>query len=103
MNLESKKQEALERILSDRQMQRVIELEPGIRTILALAADPQPRENRWVSYEALKRMMQPYIGFDARQEELRTCQHYDRLIEAIDELLPKASTGYLSGPDEEAI
>ncbi len=93
MNLEPKKQATLERIISNSRMQRVIELEPGICTILEIAADPEPRENRWIAYEALKRMMQPYVGFDARQEELRTCQHYDLMIDAINELLPD-SEGY---------
>lgn len=93
MNLELKKQATLERILSTSQMQQILELEPAIRTILEIAADPEPRKNRWIAYEALKRMIQPYVGFDARQQELRTCQHYDLMIEAIDTLLPE-SEGY---------
>lgn len=96
MSIEPTKQAALESILSNREMLRAVELEPAILTILEIAASPEPRTNRWVSYEALKRMARPYVGFDARQEELQTCQHYELLIDAIDRLLPDNEIGEIA-------
>jgi hypothetical protein len=93
MSVEPKKTAALEAVLSNTQMQEMITLEPGIRLILQIAADPEPRENRWIAYEALKRMSSPFVGYDARCSELQTCQQYDLLIDAIDALLPENEGG----------
>ncbi len=89
---EQKKQAALETICQRKAIQQIITIEPAVANILALAADPEPRENRWVAYEALKRMSSPFVGWDARRDELRTEAHYDSLIEAIDELLPQTES-----------
>lgn len=39
-------------------------------------------------YEAIKRMIAPSVGWDARHEELRSSSQYEVLIHAIDRLLP---------------
>ncbi len=89
---------ALEAIYQRREIQQMIEIEPVVAHILAIAANPEPRENRWIAYEALKRMSSGYVGWDARQPQLRTTRHYAALLEAIDTLLPQSECS-----DEEEI
>lgn len=86
---EWRKKEALEAIYQRREIQDIIEVEPSVVNILALAADPEPRENRWIAYEALKRMSSDFVGWDARSDALRTTEHYAALMESIDSLLPR--------------
>lgn len=81
--------QALEAVCERKEIQTILSIEPAVQNILALASDPEPRENRWISYEALKRMSSSYVGWDARESTLRSSEHYDALLSAIDELLPQ--------------
>jgi hypothetical protein len=72
-------------------LQEVLTLEPGLQQVFAIARDPEPRENRWVAYEALKRMSLPYVGDTARHPHLKTSDHYYAVMSHIDDLLPESS------------
>jgi hypothetical protein len=87
---EGREHVALEAIYQRREIQQIIEIEPAVSRILALAADPEPRANRWLAYEALKRMSSDFVGWDARHDALRTTMHHDALMDAIDTLLPQS-------------
>ena len=78
----------LQTILDDPSIQEMVVIEPELLQVLSIASDPEPRENRWISYSALKRMMRNLVGWDARQSELRSTRHYNLMIRAIDDLLP---------------
>lgn len=82
------KSRQLATIIANKPMQEMIAVEPGILTILQIASNPEPRENRWIAYEALKRMAQQFVGWDARHKDMRTALHHEMLMEAIDQLLP---------------
>jgi len=93
MSITQQKKTQLATIISGQRVQEMIVLEPDILTILEIAADPEPRENRWIAYSALKRMMKHMVGWDARQSELRSSRYYDVMIDAIDALLPENEGG----------
>jgi hypothetical protein len=91
-------------------LQQAVTVEPRLRTVLLIAADPEPRENRWISYEACKRLAERLVGWYAENDAIRTSSHYDAFIEVIDALLPQASSRdgrddewLLSSPDEEVL
>jgi hypothetical protein len=83
---------SIETVVAEHQLQRMIELEPYILTLLEIAADPEPRDNRWISYEALKRLADPYVGWNARRAELQTHEQHDMLMSAFDRLLPEEAS-----------
>jgi hypothetical protein len=67
----------------------VLAIAPGLQQVFAIAASPQPRENHWVAYEALKRMSRQYIGENERGwKEGIEHRHYAAIMQHIEELLP---------------
>jgi len=90
MSMTTLQQRKLAQVLSEHHIQRMIEIEPPLLALLQVAADPEPRDNRWLSYEAIKRMAAPYVGWDARHEELRSSVQYELLMCAVDTLLPES-------------
>lgn len=95
MNIVERQQAAVEQVQRHESIQHILSVEPDFQRILDLAAHPTPRHNRWVSYEALKRMSQQYIGWGARHEGLRDSRYWDAMTWAIDLLLPEADEDVL--------
>jgi hypothetical protein len=95
MNIVERRQFAVEQVQQHESIQHILNIEPTFQNILDLAAHPTPRYNRWVSYEALKRMSQQFVGWGAHHAVLRTSQHWDAMTWAIDLLLPEADEDVL--------
>jgi hypothetical protein len=69
----------------------ILTVEPEIASIFHIAATFEDVQDRWHAYEALKQIIRLFVGHDAEQEQLRTTQHYDAMIDAVDALLPVES------------
>jgi hypothetical protein len=80
--------QTLQQVLQNQTMKEIVKYEPKVRRILAIAADPTPRENRWEDYEELKRLSHTYVGWDARHPQLTSEDHHVALMNAFDLLLP---------------
>lgn len=76
--------EASVQVYGDRTICDLIAIEPGVRIILDLASDPNPRANRWVAYEACKRL---YKRLENKNMQLCSQRYYDAMIWGIDSLL----------------
>jgi hypothetical protein len=71
-------------IYADPIIGEILKIDPFARTILELASDPNPRANRWVSYEACKRM---YKRLECQHRGALLPHYYDTMIWAVDSLL----------------
>lgn len=80
--------ESMKLVRENETIQQIVSAEPEFARLLELAAHPSPRYNRWVSYEALKRMGRTLVGWSARHEQLRTGEHHRAMCWALDLLLP---------------
>lgn len=74
-------------VTRDDLVMEAVETEPQVMHLLKLAVIPG-EESRWRRYELLKHLGTSLVGWEARAEALRTSQHYEHFVRAIDTLLP---------------
>ncbi|HEY1351337.1 MAG TPA: hypothetical protein VGF67_17080 [Ktedonobacteraceae bacterium] len=68
---------------------QLIQTEPVIGQLFGLAATVEDSYNRWQCYALLKAVgVEQYVGWRAKNENVRTRAAYDLFIEGIDLLLP---------------
>lgn len=68
---------------------QLVQTEPVIGQLFGLAATVEDSDNRWQCYELLKTVgAEQYVGWRAKNENVRTEAAYDLFIEGIDLLLP---------------
>lgn len=72
-------------------LQAMIDAEPSVLKLLKLASMQRSGFARWRAYEILKRIGMQYVGWDARNPELRNSLCYEAYVLAIDFLLPSES------------
>ncbi len=83
------KAQALARIERNSRLAQVYTLEQDrLEQVIDLALMVEDPANHWREYERLKEMASRFVGFQARHDELRTCQHYEVMLAFIDWLLP---------------
>lgn len=79
-----------EKIQRNPLLSRIATIEQELfQRIVDLACLQNETVNRWVAYELLKNMAKRIAGFTAAYEELRTCQHYEAMVDLVDCLLPE--------------
>lgn len=83
------KEQALERVQENRRLVQVYRLEKErLEQVIDLALMVEDPANHWREYERLKEMASRFVGFQARHDDLATCQHYEVMLAFIDWLLP---------------
>jgi hypothetical protein len=87
-------------IWSHPRIQQIVEQEKDARPLLSYAASIPPCYNRWPLYERFKRCASLLVGWNARHEGLRTSEHYEVMMWALDTLLPETSL-QLGAPEPE--
>ena len=87
---------ALHLLESSALMKQVVALEPTVLDILLATASASPPAGwtRWDAYSALKRQCDPFIGHNARNDELATSAHWEAFVRFIDALLPDSDDYY---------
>lgn len=72
-------------------IREIFTVEPIIPEMLTRIAQlpTNPEMNRWQRYSELKRLFSPYVGWQARNNELATSRHYEAFIDLLDALLPE--------------
>lgn len=63
----------------------IIELEPDIGKVMKLAC--QMVGDGWMTYSFCKKKLYPLVGWEARNEKLRTCDAYETTIMALCDVL----------------
>lgn len=83
------KKMALQHIQENRLLAQVYTLEQErLEQVIDLALMVEDPANHWREYERLKEMASRFVGFQARHDDLATCQHYEVMLGFIDWLLP---------------
>jgi hypothetical protein len=87
---DAKRQAAIKALAHDRYLQEALQIEPALQRVLKTAIAPRnERGYNWESkYYQLRDWAIPLVGHHARNAQLRTTQHYEAMIKAIDNLLP---------------
>lgn len=81
--------ERVKRQLAKQELLReIVDAEPDVLTLLQSAAIQCDQEACWVQYEILKNSGLRYVGWEARNQDLRDSRWYLAYIQAIEELLP---------------
>jgi hypothetical protein len=88
-----RKQQALEQMHRFRELSEVAELEQSqMQHIIDSALAHEDASEHWQAYEDLKAVASGIVGWDARYPQLKTCAHYEIMVEFIDWLLTLAET-----------
>lgn len=66
----------------------VVDQEPALMKILVVAASQTNHRDRWKYYETLKYVAKQYVGWGARNLEIKNARSYELMVTAIDLLLP---------------
>jgi len=92
VTLAQRRLEAIEKVYSSKRVQQMLLVQPKLSRLLDIASDPEPRANRWISYEALKRMAESLIGDH---------KYHEAFAWAIDLLLPDEQDDVVTTNEEE--
>ena len=85
---------ALARLLGqDALVQQMVQAEPALRYVMEIAAAQTNGGKRWFAYTALKRICDRLVGDHARNPDLSTSGHWEKMIAVLDELLPGIGEG----------
>lgn len=80
--------QALAHLEQDVIMQAMIIREPAILHVMQIAAAQTKGGDRWFAYTALKNICEELVGWGAYHPDLRTSRYWERMMDALDELLP---------------
>lgn len=63
----------------------------------------EPKADRWLTYEVLKRQVSTFVGWKAKCSQLRSESHYEVVIDFLDWLLAYASQPQIRHQKQELI
>ncbi len=88
--------ETVEQVLGrSTRMVEAIEMDVRVRPLLIKASREASYNDRWQTYEDLKREAKTVIGYHASQAVLRDEVYYKAFIDAIDALLPQHENDFV--------